>query len=76
MARRSEGQNGCPDMFSKRLPHQEVEELVAHDDALDDVQSIGAGPQERQVVLEGFRLGGTPKEPVEARVDELLVRHG
>ena len=75
MSGRREGQHRAADVGSERLPHQQRQELLADDDALDDVEPIGALGQPLQVVVEPFLLRRPAEKTLEARADERLVRH-
>ena len=75
MPGRREGQHRAADVGAEGLPHQQRQELLADDDALDDVEAIGALGQPLQVVVEPFLLRRPAEEALEARADELLVRH-
>ena len=73
MARRCEGENGRTDVLAKRLLQQQREKLVTDDDALNDVKAIGAGAQDREVIVERFFFGRATQESLETGVDEFLV---
>ena len=63
------------DVPAERLPHQQVEELVGDDDALDHVEAIGAVCEKRQIVVEALRLGRTQQKALKTGVDEFRVGH-
>ena len=76
VARRREREDRRADVPAERLPHQQLEELVADDDALDDVEAIGAIPEEWQIVVEALGFGRTQQKALKTGVDEFGVGHG